>query len=176
LLRRNRRSSGTAAELDRRLLRLMRTSAHSPGAERAVAGYARAGEYGAGWVALALGFAALDRERRDRWLSVAALVPVALGVNYGVKLAVRRARPRLRGLPPIGHAPATFSFPSAHATTSFAAASAAGAVRPELRGALLLAATAMALTRPYLGLHYPSDVVAGAVLGTSLGTAFSRWR
>ena len=141
-----------------------------------VAAYARTGEYGAAWVALALGAAALDRPRRRRWLAVAALVPVALGVNYGVKLAVRRPRPRLRGLPPIGRAPATFSFPSAHATTSFAAARAAAAVRPGARGPLLAAASAMALTRPYLGLHYPSDVLAGAALGTALGSVPSRWR
>jgi decaprenylphosphoryl-5-phosphoribose phosphatase len=141
-----------------------------------VASYARAGEYGAAWIALALAGAALDRPRRERWLAVGALVPVALGVNYGVKLAVRRPRPRLRGLPPIGRAPATFSFPSAHATTSFAGARAAAAVCPGARGPLLAAACAMALTRPYLGLHYPSDVLAGAALGTALGGVSNRWR
>lgn len=40
---------------------------------------------------------------------------------------------------------------------------------PELRFALFGAAALMAVTRPYLGMHYPSDVAAGAVLGTALG-------
>jgi undecaprenyl-diphosphatase len=61
------------------------------------------------------------------------------------------------------------SFPSAHATTSFAAAAAYRGLAPSraLYGAALL----FALTRPYLGVHYPSDVVAGALLGTALGLA-----
>ena len=45
-------------------------------------------------------------------------------------------------------------------------------IEPRCRRALFAAATTMALTRPYLGMHYPSDVLAGAALGTALGTAF----
>jgi membrane-associated phospholipid phosphatase len=95
--------------------------------------------------------------------------PGAVIANYAVKLAVRRPRPKLRGLPPLGIAPSTLSFPSAHATASFAAATAFGRVEPRTRLPLYGLATAMALTRPYLGMHYPSDVVAGAALGTAIG-------
>jgi undecaprenyl-diphosphatase len=56
------------------------------------------------------------------------------------------------------------SYPSAHAATSFAAAGALPL--PSLP--LYAAAGAMALTRPYLGVHYPSDVIAGALLGRAL--------
>jgi undecaprenyl-diphosphatase len=101
------------------------------------------------------------------------LVPASLSVNAVVKRAVRRERPRLRGLPPIGRAPATFSFPSGHAATSFAAAIAIGALAPRLRAPVLGAAALMALTRPYLGVHYPSDVLAGAALGGALGRIFA---
>jgi undecaprenyl-diphosphatase len=44
-----------------------------------------------------------------------------------------------------------------------------GAVAPAARAPLVAAATLMSLTRPYLGVHYPSDVLAGAVLGGALG-------
>jgi membrane-associated phospholipid phosphatase len=162
------------ARLDRRALRWFRTRYHSPAIERTARRYALAGEYGAIWVALALTGAVADPDRSERWLRTAALVPAALGANYLVKLAVRRPRPRLRGLPPIGRAPRTFSFPSGHATTSFAAALASAGIVPASRVPLLVAAALMAVTRPYLGLHYPSDVVGGALLGSAIGLVAAR--
>jgi undecaprenyl-diphosphatase len=64
------------------------------------------------------------------------------------------------------------SFPSAHATTSFAAARAYQGLAPS--EGLHAAAVAFALSRPYLGVHYPSDVVAGALLGTVVAEAWPR--
>jgi membrane-associated phospholipid phosphatase len=92
--------------------------------------------------------------------------------NYAVKLVVRRPRPELAGLPPLTPTVSRLSFPSAHATTSFAAARAYGRLVP--RCALYSAATAFALSRPYLGVHYPSDVLAGGVLGSALAGASGR--
>ncbi len=90
-------------------------------------------------------------------------------VNTAVKVAIGRERPRLAALPPLAATPTQLSFPSAHATTSFAAARAyAPLLAPEPVYAL---AVALALSRLYLGLHYPSDVLAGAVLGSLLGSA-----
>jgi decaprenylphosphoryl-5-phosphoribose phosphatase len=79
---------------------------------------------------------------------------------------VGRRRPQLEGLPPLVGTVSSRSYPSAHATTSFAAA---GALAHGLPAAPLYAlACAVAFTRPYLGVHYPSDVVAGAMLGSAL--------
>jgi membrane-associated phospholipid phosphatase len=157
------------ARLDRRALRVLRTRLHPPALERAAIAYTTTGEFGAIWIAGALAGAALDRERRSAWLVAAAAVPTALCANAVLKRVVRRERPQLWGLPPVGRAPSTPSFPSGHAATSFAGASAIGAVAPGVRAPLLAAAGAMSLTRPYLGVHYPSDVLAGAVLGGLLG-------
>ena len=74
----------------------------------------------------------------------------------------------LEGLPPLGGAPSSLSFPSAHATSSFAVATAMVRVDPATAAAFLVA-FALAYGRPYLGMHYPSDVLAGAVLGVLLG-------
>jgi undecaprenyl-diphosphatase len=85
---------------------------------------------------------------------------------------VRRPRPELDSLPPLSPTVSRLSFPSAHATTSFAAARAYGGLLPAW--ALHGAAVAFALSRPYLGVHYPSDVIAGAALGTVVAEAWPR--
>ena len=156
-------------ELDRRLLRTMRTRYHAPQIEDAVKALGMAGEWGAVWVAIGVAAAAVDATRRERWLRAAAVAPAAVGVNYLVKLAVRRRRPRLRRLPPLAAAPSELSFPSAHATSSLAAAAAMGRVAPGSRPPLYGLAAAICLTRPYLGMHYPSDVLGGAAIGLVIG-------
>ena len=156
-------------ELDRRLLRAMRTRYHAPRSEDTMKALGMAGEWGAVWVAIGVAAAALDATRRERWLRAVAVAPTAIGVNYLVKLAVRRRRPRLRRLPPLAVAPSELSFPSAHATSSLAAAAAMGRVAPGLRPPLYGLAGAICVTRPYLGMHYPSDVLGGAAIGLLIG-------
>jgi membrane-associated phospholipid phosphatase len=159
------------AKLDRRLLRTLRTRGHSPEAERTMKALGAAGEWGLVWVGIGGAAAAIDGRRRRRWMRAAAIAPAAVGVNYLVKLAVRRPRPKLRRLPPLAGAPSALSFPSAHATSSLAAATAMGRVSSHSRPPLFALAAAICLTRPYLGMHYPSDVLAGAALGCLLGVA-----
>jgi undecaprenyl-diphosphatase len=146
----------------------MRTRGHDPRLERAAALYSRLGEHAACWLALGVAGAlrAGEPARRRAWLRGARVVAGAYGVNYAVKLAVHRPRPELPGLPALTPVVSALSFPSAHATTSFAAARAYRKLAPP--SLLYGAATLFGLTRPYLGVHYPSDVLAGAVLGTGI--------
>jgi membrane-associated phospholipid phosphatase len=157
--------------LDRAALRVLRTRFRSAALERAAISYTATGEFGALWIGLSLGGALLEPERRRLWLACGAVVPFALTVNYVVKRGVHRRRPQLPGLPPAGRVPSSLSFPSGHAATSFAGAEAIGTLVPAARRPLRLAASAMALTRPYLGLHYPSDALAGSLLGGAVGRA-----
>lgn len=154
--------------LDLRLLRAMRTRGHAPGVERAMATLGKLGNYGTVWLVLGLLLALFDGSNREAWLICAALGPIGIGLNYAVKLVVRRPRPELEGLPPLGGAPSSLSFPSAHATSSFAVATAMTRVEPIASAAFVLA-LALALGRPYLGMHYPSDVLAGMAIGIFLG-------
>jgi membrane-associated phospholipid phosphatase len=156
------------ARLDSRLLYVMRTRFHGPRAEAVAKGLGRIGEYGAVWLVIGIVLAFADPEDGEDWIVAGILGPVAIGLNYLVKLIVRRPRPVLEGLPPLGGAPSALSFPSAHATSSFACATAMTRIAPEAAILFVLAA-AIAACRPYLGMHYPSDVIAGAVLGTGLG-------
>ena len=158
--------------LDRALLIAARTRMHTPALERAVAAYSRTGEHGACWLALAGTGAGLDRRpgARVRWLRGARIVLASYGLNFAVKVAARRRRPVLEGLPPLSPVVSQLSFPSAHCTMSFAAARAFGGLAPA--GALYGAAILFALSRPYLGVHYPSDVLAGALLGSAIAEAW----
>jgi membrane-associated phospholipid phosphatase len=151
-------------ELDTAAAHFARTHFHSRWAERAVAAYSRTGEHALCWFALGAGGAAVDRANRSRWLRGTQIVAGAYAVNYAVKLAVRRRRPEFPGLPDLTPTVSRLSFPSAHATTSFAAARAYRGLAPAR--ALYPAAFAFLLSRPYLGVHYPGDVLAGAMLGT----------
>ena len=97
--------------LDRAVLVALRTRFHGRRTERAVAAVSLTGEMGGFWIALGLAGVALDPERRGRWALMTAIAPATIPVNYLVKIVVRRRRPRLRGLPPLGHVPASHSFP-----------------------------------------------------------------
>jgi undecaprenyl-diphosphatase len=153
---------------DLRLLLLMRTRGHTPGLESAAKALGKAGNNGLVWIVLGVALALLDPSRREAWLICAALGPIAIGLNYGIKLVAMRPRPVLKDLPPLGGAPSSLSFPSAHSTSSFAVATAM--TRVDRRAAVaFVPAVAVAAGRPYLGMHYPSDVVAGVVLGVAVG-------
>lgn len=159
-------------DLDLAVLRLLRTRGHATPVERALLRYSRAGEHATCWFALGAAGLALDRDpvRRGRWARGLRVVAAAYALNYAVKLTVRRRRPQLPELPPLSPVVSALSFPSAHCTTSFAAARAFGGLVP---APLLYAAAALfALSRPYLGVHYPSDVLAGALLGTVVAEVY----
>jgi len=156
-------------KLDLSLLRLMRTRGHSPVAERAAMLLSKAGENGYLWFAIGVAGVIADPGRRWQWVVIALLGPAAIVFNFAIKLIVKRPRPVLEGLPPLGGAPSSLSFPSAHATASFAVATAITRIQPELGVPLYVVAALMALSRPYLGMHYPSDILAGALLGLAIG-------
>jgi membrane-associated phospholipid phosphatase len=125
------------------------------------------------WLAIGLVGQAVDTPRRRRWRRATGTVAGMYALNTAIKLVVRRRRPQLAGLEPIVATPTTLSFPSAHASTAFAGALAyshAGA--PALP--LYALAAGLSYSRLYLGVHYPSDVLAGALIGTAFARLLSR--
>jgi membrane-associated phospholipid phosphatase len=153
---------------DLKLLRVMRTRGHTPGLVKAAQALGKTGNNGAIWVVLCLLILVLSDSNGGAWFICALLGPAAIAVNYVAKRIFKRPRPKLEGLPALGGAPTSLSFPSAHATSSFAVATAMTRIDP-LGALAFILAFALALGRPYLGMHYPSDVLAGAVFGIALG-------
>jgi undecaprenyl-diphosphatase len=103
--------------------------------------------------------------RRPR-LAVAVAVAVVsadLLAELG-KLLVHRHRPFEHQL---GPSERDHSFPSGHSATAFAGATMLAAYAPRLRVPLYALATLIALSRLYNGVHYPTDAIAGAALGTA---------
>jgi membrane-associated phospholipid phosphatase len=152
--------------IDAALLRLLQTHGHAPQVERAVIVFTRLGEHGAIWFLIAAAGRRMSDTHRPVYRRATRAVAATLIANSAVKLAIRRVRPALEDLPPIVATMSSLSYPSAHASSSFAGARVLReALPPELVYTLALS---MALTRPYLGVHWPSDTLAGALLGTAV--------
>ncbi|MFH8804419.1 phosphatase PAP2 family protein [Streptomyces sp. NPDC017936] len=157
-------------DLDHRILAALHARGADPRVARVACALSRAGEHGALWLAAGLAGAVVDVPRRGAWLRATALTAGAHLVGSLVKRIVRRPRPV--HVEPLVRTAGRHSFPSSHATSAAAAAVAYGALG--VRGVPPLAA-AMCLSRLVVGVHYPTDVAAGAALGALTARAGARW-
>lgn len=139
-----------------------------PALDRVIAAYSLCGNSGVGWVALG-GAVALARRDARPLIATAAAVWGTLAINYGVKQVVQRDRPDHADAPRAIDAPTTSSFPSSHAAMSAAAAGVLADAVPAIRLPLRVAGLAMSYSRIHLGVHHPSDVAVGHLLGTVTG-------
>jgi membrane-associated phospholipid phosphatase len=152
--------------LDTAVLRALRAGGHTPATQAAVARFSSLGEHGALWLGVSALGAALSPRDRAGFLRAARTVLIAYALNQAIKFTVRRRRPRIAEAPQLTRTASQLSWPSAHAATSFAGARALSGLLPA--APLYAVATAIAVSRPYLGVHYPSDSIAGAALGTAV--------
>jgi len=136
------------------------------GAVTTARGLSHFGEHSMGWLAVALLGAALDPRCRRDWLMAGAAAFAAHAAAVLIKRVVRRERPHHPAVAVNVGTPSRLSFPSAHATSTTAAAILMGRA-----GGLPLPAVLvppMALSRILLGVHYPSDVAFGVALGAGV--------
>ncbi len=161
-------------ELDRRTVEWL-SSLHWPVVTPVMKGLTYAGAGGLIWIAIGVVVAVWLR-RPLALVGVVVAIVVASRLDAVLKAAIGRDRPFVGdphvhpsiGLP---HDP---SMPSGHAMNAFAAAVVLAAVVPRARWALLGLAAGIGLSRVYLGVHYPSDVIAGAAVGAAIG-AVAAW-
>jgi membrane-associated phospholipid phosphatase len=137
-----------------------------PGVLTAARGLSHFGEHSIGWVAISLLGAALIPRHRREWLVAGAGAFVAHAAAVLIKRVVRRRRPNHPAVAVNVGTPSQLSFPSAHATSTTAAAILMGRATGLPLPAVLV--PPMALSRVLAGVHYPSDVAAGIALGVAV--------
>jgi undecaprenyl-diphosphatase len=129
---------------------------------------------GDGWLWYAMGLVIALAGGHERFRALGAAV-VAVSVGIALQLTLKRTCGRKRPCALAPHCwttllpPDKFSFPSGHTITAFAVASSVGVFYPGVLPGLLFCAASVALSRILLGMHFLSDVLTGAVLGTALG-------
>lgn len=156
------------AEIDRLGVRWVRELRHPPALNRSMAALSRATDHSDAWLAIGLLGAILDAQRRRRWLDAASRIALVELSSRAIKRLIPRSRPALEGLPPLAPTPSARSFPSSHTAAAVAAVDAFAGLVPD--PVLRSVAVVTAFSRLYLGVHFPSDVVAGAGLGALLGS------
>ena len=135
------------------------------------------GNAGIIWIFLTVLLLAQKKTRRIGWMCLLALAGSLVINNMILKNLVARPRPyeMVEGLMPLIARPSDYSFPSGHTGSSFAAAAVLYGQLPKKWGiAALVLAVLMGISRLYLGVHYPSDVLAGALIGSVIGLAVQR--
>jgi membrane-associated phospholipid phosphatase len=149
--------------LDRALGRLTRAADHSK-LSLAAAG--------------ALAVAGKETGRRAAARGLASLAVTSVIVNAGLKLAAKRPRPApgAHSVPDTRRVPMPISrsFPSGHSAAAFAFATGVGEVSPGAAIALRALAAIVAYSRVHTGVHFPGDVIAGALTGIGLAELTSR--
>jgi len=141
----------------------------SPGVRHSAVILSHVGEHALTWTAAGLLGAVLDPGQRRPWLRATATVVGAHGVSIVLKRVVRRHRPADPRIQVLVATPSDWSFPSSHAASTTAAAVAYS--RLLRRRWPLFSIPVMMASRVILGVHYPSDVLAGALFGAAMG----RW-
>ncbi len=165
--------------VDRRLMGRS-VGVRSPALDHALVAITGAANYSRLWLLIAGALAACGGRpgRRAAGRGMIAIAIAAGVANGPAKLLVRRRRPFRRSRATLIRMPRSTSFPSGHSAAAFAFATGACAELPVLAPVLVPLAGTVAYSRVHVGVHYPSDVAAGAAIGICSGvlaTRLPRW-
>lgn len=166
---------------DRRLFITLRTRWHVQPLQTGLTGLSISGNYGLLWLGLAFAFwIGGAHSGRSMIVIMPIVVFSTLAFNYAIKSMLKHERPLFDepGLEPLVGVPSSASFPSSHAAMSFAAATVFVYFSPSLWPVFYSLAFLVGWSRVYVGVHFPSDVVAGMFVGLASGcfwALFLQW-
>ncbi|HEY5990344.1 MAG TPA: phosphatase PAP2 family protein [Streptosporangiaceae bacterium] len=179
------RSRRTHSSLRRKAGLLDRTvmsrvaSTHSPILDHALPRLSRAADHSVLWIAIAIGLSSTGNKwaRRAALRGLAGIAIASATSNVAAKGLARRARPgvEIPILRRLLHVPRSTSFPSGHSASAAAFATGVALETPRLAVPIGAVALAVGASRIVVGVHYPSDVLAGFAIGTAAGTLTMRW-
>ncbi len=158
--------------LDRTFLLLINNVAHTPFNHTIALFLSGMGVAGLVWLLIGIGVFLRVEKKNHRFF-----LPIFFGLSACWLLAelllkniIKRSRPFVDvSVTVVGGEASGYSFPSSHATTAFAMAVILSNFQPRLRVPFYMLALFVSLSRVYMGVHYPIDVIAGALLGIGIG-------
>lgn len=155
---------------DDRILKIL-SNKHTPTLNKIMIAITTSGNYGYVWFALAIPLIIANKSRSTGLTVVLAMLITGLSGEVTIKHIVGRVRPCSRefGKDLLIKHPAHYSFPSGHTASSFAVSIVMLSMLPVIFIPAIVYACLMAFSRIYLLVHYPTDVIAGAVLGILCG-------
>lgn len=159
--------------LDRQLFSIINGTFHAPVLDAIAVMFSGVGRAGIIWFIIAI-VLFIQEEKKDHWFFAPFLF--AGGLSYFVselllKPLVGRIRPSLdMGASIVGNQSTDPSFPSGHATIAFAMAVVLSRKEPKWKWIFYSLAVLISLSRIYLGVHYPLDVIAGGIIGLVIGS------
>ncbi|AFT98101.1 phosphatase [Nocardia brasiliensis ATCC 700358] len=157
--------SSTQVPAEVKMLNAVQAKIATPEVIKAARAMSHFGEHALGWIGIAAAGWVVDKPRRRQWAGVAVGAVGAHAASIVIKRVVRRPRPNDPSVQVNVSTPSKLSFPSSHATSTTAAAVLLGRLTGLPLPAVLV--PPMLLSRVVLGVHYPSDVLAGSALGAA---------
>lgn len=126
------------------------------------------GEYGGVWLIAGLVLAFMKKYRRQGITILCSLAACFVINNLVLQNIFQRVRPfnAIAGVEALVHMPSSFSFPSGHTSSAFASAFAIRYTMGKKAWWVFILAALIGISRVYLGVHYPTDVIAGAAVGS----------
>jgi undecaprenyl-diphosphatase len=153
-------------------LRTWFTTHHTAWLDSLMLAFSAIGQAGTVWLILGAVATLENRRRGGRLWQLALAIGLAyVLVDLVLKPSIARSRPFdvLIDVRVLGSRPVTYSFPSGHACSAFAGAWVLTLMWPRVGALLWSMAAVIAFSRVYIGVHYPIDVLAGALLGVGIG-------